>query len=44
MWGGGGRSMTIHISEEKDSPKRKKSLRKQLNGKFINIGDADKNK
>jgi hypothetical protein len=34
----------IQIGEAKDSPKRKKKLRKQINGKCNNIGSADKKK
>jgi hypothetical protein len=34
----------IWINETKDSPKRQKKLRKQINGKFSNIGGADENK
>jgi hypothetical protein len=31
----------IRISEAKDSPKRKKKLKTQINGKFNDIGNAD---
>jgi hypothetical protein len=30
--------------KQKNSPKRQKKLRKQINGKFNNIGNADANK
>jgi hypothetical protein len=32
------------ISEAKDSPKRQKKIRTQINGKFNDIGSGDENK
>jgi hypothetical protein len=34
----------IRINGAKGSPKRKKKLRKQINGKLNNIGSGDENK
>jgi hypothetical protein len=33
----------IRINEAKDSPKKQKELRKQINEKFSNIGSAGEN-
>jgi hypothetical protein len=38
-WGGG----VIWVSEVKGSPKRRKKLRTQINGKFNDISSADEN-